>query len=96
MRQQGVVSLLRKQVVSLLRNQVVRFDRKEVVRLSGFSTLSLSVGCAWDIFLFLEGKDIFLIQFCLGGQGGSSFASFGPCFGSRGLQVCLHLCDGFC
>jgi len=36
----------------------------------------LSVGCSWDIFLFSEGQEIFLIQFCLL-ELGSSFAIFG-------------------
>jgi len=45
-------------------------------------------------FLFSEGEEIFLIQFCLRGKGGSSFASFALCLGLCGLQMCLHLCVG--
>jgi hypothetical protein len=51
----------------------------------------LSLGCVIAYFLFSEGEDFFLIQFCLGGKGGSSFASFGLCLGLCGLQMCLHL-----
>lgn len=53
------------------------------------------LGCAVAYFLFSEGEEIFLIQFCLRGKGGSSFASFGLCLGLRGLQMCLHLCVGY-
>jgi hypothetical protein len=51
--------------------------------------------CAVAYFLFSEGQEIFLIQFCLRGKGGSSFASFGLCLGLCGLQMCLHLWAGF-
>lgn len=46
------------------------------------------------IFYFQKGWSFFLIQFCLGGKGISSFANFGLCFGLCGLQMCLHLCRG--
>jgi len=53
----------------------------------------LSLGCAVVYFLFSEGEEFFLIQFCLGGKGGSSFASFGLRLGLCGLQMCLRLWD---
>ena len=60
-------------------------------------SLSLSVSC-WSvrlrIFYFQKGRRIFLIQFCLRGKGGSSFASFGLSLDLCSLQMCLHLCVG--
>jgi len=50
---------------------------------------------AVEYFLFSEGEEVFLIQFCQGGKGGSFFASFALCLGLRGLQMCLHLWVGF-
>ena len=47
-----------------------------------------------SIFYFLKRRRFFLIQFCLSGKGGSSFASFGLCLGLFGLQMCLNLCNG--
>ena len=47
------------------------------------------------IFYFQKGRRFFLIQFCLRGKGGSSFASFGLCLGLCGLQMCLHMCAGY-
>jgi hypothetical protein len=35
----------------------------------------LSLGCAVAYFLFSEGRRFVLIQFCLGGKGGSSFVT---------------------
>jgi hypothetical protein len=37
--------------------------------------------CVVAYFLFSEGEEFFLIQFCQREKGGSSFASFGPCLG---------------
>jgi len=45
-----------------------------------------SWGCSFEHFLFSEEKEIFLIQFCLDGKGGSSFASFGLSLGLCGWQ----------
>ena len=52
----------------------------------------LAVGSSLKI---LEGKEILKIIFSLGGKGVSSFAIFGLCVGLCGLQMCLHLCDGY-
>ncbi len=45
-------------------------------------------------FMRPQGRRFFFIQFSLRGKGGNSFASFALCLGLRGLQMCLHLCDG--
>jgi hypothetical protein len=57
---------------------------------TGFGALVSAVA----YFLFSEEWEVFLIQFCQGGKGGSSFASFALCIGFCGLQMCFHLCVG--
>lgn len=44
---------------------------------------------AFAYFLFSEGQEIFLIQFCQGGKGGSSYHSFGLWVGIEGLRYVL-------
>jgi hypothetical protein len=60
-----------------------------------YFTVIVVSGCAVEFFLFSKGEEIFLIQFCQRWKGGSSLASFGWSVGWCGLQMCLHLCDGY-